>query len=359
MADSLCLGRHVAQKPVPVMPKSNGYADAGTLIHAALANEAGAVEKLNTDQQDVYHRCKQIEAKLLANYFGGGSGSLPTFRHARYWVTIQDANGKELRHSGEADFVARSGTRAMVLDYKSLMGDIPDGARNLQLRDLAVLVKGHFVVIKEVAVAIVQPLVSMDPPLCVYDEAALNRSTAEMFERVVKSNFPGSPRTAGVVQCEFCRAKPYCVEYQRWVGGSLPIQMNTVMEVPMANWTAEQRAYVANMLLPASKFLDAVKQGLKDSIAADPNSVPGWTLKPGARRETIKNPQLCLDRFVSLGGTLEQFMPCITVNKGNLKEAVAAATKHKGKALEATLKNLNADNVDVTQTAPTLAKVSE
>lgn len=360
MADTLCPGRHMAQKPVPIIQKAaNGYADAGTLIHAALAGEPGSIEKLSIDQRDVYERCKQIEGKLLADYFGAGSSTLPTFRHTRYWVTIQDASGKALQHSGEADFVARSGTRAMVLDYKSLMGDIPDGARNLQLRDLAVLVKGHFVVIKEVAVAIVQPLVSMDSPLCVYNEEELNRSSTELFERVIKSNFPGSPRKAGTAQCEFCRAKSYCVEYQQWIGGSMPIQMNTLMDVPMANWTPEQRGYMANMLLPASKFLEDMKQSLKDSIARDPHSVPGWTLKPGSRREAIKNPQVALDRFVGLGGTLEAFMPCITVNKSKLKEAVAGATKSSGKALENALKKLNEGNVDATQTAPMLAKVDE
>jgi hypothetical protein len=63
--------------------------------------------------------------------------------------------------------------------------------------------------------------------------------------------------------------------------------------------------------------------------------------------------------FSETGGTLEQFMECITVGKTKLKEAVGAVTKKKGKSLDAALTEIIGGNVEAKTTEPTLSKTKE
>jgi len=152
------------------------------------------------------------------------------------------------------------------------------------------------------------------------------------------------------------KANGHCVEYQVWAAKITPPQMLTVLEVPMANWTPEQRALAANALSPAQKFLDDLKDFLKAGIKTDPAFVPGWHLKPGAKRESINDPQKCFERFAVMGGTLDQFMGTVTVAKGKLKEAVSSACTIKGKVLDKAMAALTDGIVDVKQNDPSLEK---
>jgi hypothetical protein len=354
-ADSLCAGRHLAQKAVPLSDNGSKDAEHGQLVHDALAGKADGAT-LDHEQLAIYDQCKAIETKLVADYFG--PIPLTQLREQRFWIQFHVSNGSDIRHSGQADYVARCGIKALIIDYKSLYGDTAESPRNMQLRDLACLVRNHFVLVNEVAVAIVQPLVTMEPELCVYGETELWRALTEMERRVIRSNQPDSERVAGEVQCKFCRAKAHCLEYQQWVGTMLPV-LNTLnlMEVPVAQWTPEQRSRAADLLKPAMDFLESVKGSIKEGLAVDPNFCPGWTLKPGAKREEIINPQITFDRFTALGGKLQDFMGCLSVEKGALAARLATLTGLKGKALDRALAELHADNVTVKRNAPSLKKV--
>lgn len=365
-ADSLCAGRHLAQAGLTA-PKSED-ALAGTKIHAVLAS--GKTDGLSLAEVETYDACRSIAQKLVAEFFGA-SVVPAVFVEQRFWGRF-GPKGKEFPHSGQSDVVFRHGVKALVLDYKSLAGDVAENPKNLQLRDLAVLVWGNMPPISEVGVAIVQPLVTHSPDICVYDESALKMSQDQLAARVVASNNPQSPRVAGEMQCKYCLAKTRCKEYATWAGSMVPVkaaeeamQVAMTFQVAMADWSPEQRAKIAGVLAPAVKILDEIKEFLKDGLAADPNFVPGWELKPGNKRETIIDAQAAFERSLSLmpGATQEEkvkaFIAAVTVAKGKLKDQIHAGTGQKGKALDSTLAGLLSGIVEQSQNAPSLKRKGE
>lgn len=360
-ADSLCVGRHLAQKGLPDIKTE--YGEMGDRVHRALADGSNRsnIEALTPQERDTFEASREIEKKVQALFFGDpvvneNGERNRVFREERYWVKFFK-DGKQYAHSGQADFVARRQTRALILDYKSLFGDTPKSPKNMQLRDLAVLIYGHLAPLDEIGVAIIQPFATHNPEICVYQKEDLERARIEMFDRVVASNTEGAPRTPGELQCAYCRAKFHCVEYQKFASAVVPTQMLNLMEVAIANWTPEQRARAADALPVAEKFLKDIKQFLKDGIAADPvNFCPGWKLKPGARRETIVDPQMVFNRFVAVGGELEEFMKAVTIGKQKLRDVLAKATGHKGKQLDLGMKALTEGCCEVSQNEPSLEK---
>jgi hypothetical protein len=359
-ADSKCPGRHLAQKGIP--DKAGEYAETGNRIDAALTKSDPAGLKL--EEAETYDACREIEAKLLAQYFGEDSSKAKVWRKERYWTRYKyNASGVVLEHSGEADVFYRYKSKALVLDYKSLFGDVPESPANMQLRDLATLIWGHFITLDQLAVAIIQPRVTHSPVPCLYDKASIERSAVEMFARVVASNDPKSLRVAGEVQCKWCKAKSGCPEYQKANGAVIPVvidppgRQDELWKVAMANWTPEQRSIAASILSPAAARLDEIKQYLKDGLAKDPAFIPGWGLSPGAKKETIIDPQACFDRFAAIGGTLDKFMATVSVGKSRLREAVHEVTAARGKALDGAMKTLTEGITESKQNSPSLEKV--
>jgi len=366
LADSLCLGRHQAQSGIP--DTEGQYAAHGRIIHEALADSGVTANLVAMDfsQRETFDACRELEKRLVGEFFGKDyfdqrkpETGMRVFREERYWVKVPFTAGKLTQlfeHSGKPDVVFKSGVRALVLEYKTLPGDVPGSPRNLQLRDQAVLVSGNLRPITEVGVAVIQPMVTRSPEICLYGAEDLKRAEAEMFARVIASNDPKSPRIAGEAQCGYCRAKRQCLEYQKWASQMTPPAMLQVMEVPIALWSPEQRQIAANALSPAKKFLKDLEDFFKEGLKADPSFLPGWELKPGNMVETITDPQQAFERFTGIGGTTEQFMQAVSLGKMKLKEAVSAVTGARGRALDDAMKGLTAGISETSQNAPSLKK---
>lgn len=365
-ADRACPGRHLAQAGIPDIPSEE--AESGKLIHAALADSGNLLKyKMSLAQREIFDACREVEKSVIGLFFeqpalSNGEGRFRAFREERFWTKfkLSGDNGREYEHSGVPDVVFRSGLKALVVDYKTGSGDVVESARNEQLRDLACLVRGKFVTVSEVGTVIIQPLVTHTPEICLYTSEDLDRATKEMFDRIVASNDPNSPRVPSEIACKFCRAKnKNCAEYQQWAGQITPPAMLSVLVVPMVNWTSEQRAVAANALQPAMEFLENLKEFLKQGLEHDPAFVPGWGLTPGAKREEINNPQAVFDRFIKVGGSVEHFMPAVKVLKSKLKEQLSALTGARGKPLDILIKGLTDGYVDFKQNAPSLKRLGD
>jgi Protein of unknown function (DUF2800) len=358
--DLACPGRHQAQRGIAETKSAD--AESGRAVHEAL--KRGDNAGLSLDQADIADSCRDIEAKLVAQFFGPTT-KVAVFRERRFWGHL--TTPVIAHHSGQADVVYVAGVRAMIFDYKTLAGDTTESPSNMQLRDLACLVKGELVVVKEVAVGIIQPLVTHSPAGVLYGAADLARAEKEMWDRVVASNHPLAQRVAGEAQCKFCLAKRSCSEYATWSMQTVPLTLGSdplVSElqrlnpyaVPMSEWTPEQRSIVASALGPAGKALDEMRDFLKEGLSQDAGFVPGWALKPGNIIETIVEAQMVFERFVAKGGKPDAFMGCVKITKTRLKESYSAASGLKGKALESAFKSLLEGAVKSSQNAPSLEK---
>lgn len=328
--DALCPGRHLAQKNIPE-PETTDDAMFGRIVHAALAK--GSDEGLTVEQQDIYESCQKIAAKLVDQCFGPDAPKVKVFNEQRLWVKIKaPIDGAYYEHSGQFDRLYRHGTRGLLIDFKTLNSDVPASPSNEQIRDLVVL-SARSLVITEILAAVVQPLVTHDPELVLYDPVSIQQSEQDMFERVRRSNDPKSPRIPGAEQCHWCRFKPRCPEHAKWQSQNLPAPMS-VLDMPVATWTPEQRAMFCERKGDAQKWLDECEAELKKLMKADENAVPGFYLKPGNILRPVTDPQELFNRFSALGGTLEQFMQCVGITKERLELQVRNITKAKGKGLK-------------------------
>lgn len=359
-ADLRCPGRHLAQKSIPVEEeKEDPDRDWGKLIHAALAEPSGSggtiLAKLSLDQRDVHDRCREIERKAIQQIFPDASGASPLtiIREKRYWMLVD----QQFVHSGKPDLLAIQGKRGLLVEYKTLPGDVPEAPTNQQLRDQMVLTAGAHQ-LNEVFVLVDQPMVTMTPEIARYGLDEIKRSESEMMDRVRRSNNPQSPRLAGEAQCNHCRAKRNCAEYTKFAGALVPAMMS-LLNVPVAAWTPEQRGFFCDRLGIAQKWLDDTKDAMKAGLEKDPTFVLGWHLTPGAERRAVKDPQAIFNRFAALGGSAPKFMRCVTVQLGKLKEEINDLTGARGKALEAAMNTLTEGLVEVKQSAPSLKKNTE
>ncbi len=361
LADSLCPGRHLAQRGIPEPPASED-ASTGHRIHAALANKPSGsgdeLQKLTLAERDMFDSCREIEKKIAIQFFGDSPQDYRVFRHDRLWLPNSGKPGF-LSHSGEPDVVFRAGTKALVADYKVLTGDVADASSNMQLRDLAVLVAGHYAPLDQIATVIIQPLVTHSPEVALYTLPDLERAYGELVARVKASNDPKSPRVAGEVQCKFCRAVGRCKENAVWRAAQLPAVIEPAAQValfsiPRELWNPEQRALAASVVSPLGKFAEDLKEYLKP--LAGEGQIPGWGLTDGRLKTPIVKPQECFDRFAALGGKLPEFLECIEVKKGLFEEALAEVTKEKGKAFKTTLAKVYDGITAEKRDAPSLAK---
>lgn len=347
-ADALCEGRHQAQIGLTSPTTEDNLF--GQQIHDALVNDDPS--KLRPDQLSVYESCVEIREKLIADTFGPDFEQTKRFKEQRVW--FKSAEGGHV-HSAKLDLLVRHGPKGLVVEYKTLPGDVAEAPTNMQLRDQAALSAGHYL-LTEIDVAIIQPLVTHTPAVCRYDTGSIQQAQSEMALRVEKSNAPNAPRTAGTVQCKFCLARYTCKEYAAFTALAVPVSMSS-LTVPVSMWSPEQRALFCERLPVAMKWLEECKSKIKQLIEADPNSVPGWKLEPGSIKRPVNNPNELHARFLAAGGTTEQFLACVDIGKGDLETQVRAVTKLKGKGLKAKIDELLTGIVDEKPDAPSLGVV--
>jgi len=354
LADSLCHGRHLASRDIPDTASED--ASHGTAIHNALAIQDP--KGLDVDQEDMFDSCNAICDKVCTQFFGATEPTkgVQCIREKRFWIRWADGNA----HSGQVDVAFRVGTRALIIEFKTLTGQIAESPKNLQLRDQVCLYDAEMPLLSEVGCAVIQPLVTHTPEICVYQKADIVRAREEMYVRVAASNKPDAKRTAGEVQCKFCKAKNLCVEYGRFSGALVtPVDSpvaQSLINTPVAAWTPEMRSLFLERKPIAQKWLDGCTDEMKRLLKENPEAIPGYEMGKGRNISTIINAQSVFEAFSKQGGTLDDFMKCIDVGKTKLKEAVKTATKLKGQKLDAAVDGIIGQNIITKQSEPSIVK---
>lgn len=363
-SDLLCPGRHLAQRGIPHVDSKDTLF--GQRIHNALAKRDSA--GLSLEEADIYESCTSIEGKVVREFYGSAvpANELRSWPEQRFWIQFQaqfppphPSQKPELRvyeHSAKPDRVYRHGPKLLILEYKTLAGDVADSPRNLQLRDQGVVCQGHFLA-DEVGAVIIQPLVTHTPEIVLYQKADLDRAKQELFARVVASNDPRSARVPGEVQCKFCLAKTKCLEYQRWAGAMVPNMLN-LLDVAVQDWAPDQRALFCDRFDVAQKWLNQCWEAMEQGAAKDPSFVPGYAMFPGAERKKITNAQAVFERFNQAGGTVDQFLATVEIVQTRLKDQLSGLTQLKGKKLDDKFKALIDGQFSVTTNKASLKKVS-
>ena len=349
-ADMLCPGRHLAQKGQPQPPPSDD-AEFGTQIHNALA---GIQVELKPSQLSIKDSCDDIVAKLIDDVFGLDAKKVESLREQRLWVLVN----KQFRHSARLDLIVHFDNKALIVEYKTLPGDVQESTENLQLRDQAVMAGGTMPKLDEIYVAPVQPLITHSPSLCRYDKQALEIAKVDMFTRVMASNDPASPRIAGPIQCKFCFARYGCNQYLKMVQVSVPeIAMVELSSVDVRTWTPEHRSVFCRSYPVAEKWIEECKRQIKIALEADPSSVPGFRLAEGSIKRPVSNINELHNRFIADGGKTEDFLKTLSLSKGDFEATIRRITGLKGKGLKAHIDKLLDGVTTDRKDAPSISKI--
>jgi hypothetical protein len=342
----LCPGSFQLEQTANEPDTTDQDAKTGNRIHGYLAGDQIA---LSDEEQSIADACRIQQSALESELFPANGCKYAVER--RIW--IYDDN-LERRWSGKPDLVAFNGTRALVIDYKTGRGEVEHATGNLQLRALAVLVDQHFGPFDLVVVAIVQPPAGA-VTTCNYDRDAIRRATAEIMDLMERVQKAGQPRNPSVEACKYCKAKPVCPEAKRPVEQMPALVKRDGNEIMM---TGEQIARFLEVATLAEDVIESVRGKARRLLEAG-HAIPGWTLKEGAVRETIVNPELAFSRFIEAGGTQAQFVHAISVTKTKFRDAVKAATGRKGRELEAAVEAMLDGCTESKRIAPSLVQDKE
>ncbi|HNR70395.1 MAG TPA: DUF2800 domain-containing protein [Verrucomicrobiota bacterium] len=324
-ADALCPGRHLLQKQAPEEPKSEA-ATFGEQIHEALAT--GSFDSLSIEQQRIAGMCADLVRKLEHDYFG--DVEVNRIVEERFWCRVDG----RMRHSARVDLVLVHKDKALIVDYKTLAGEVGSIEVNAQLRDEAVLVARNLL-LNQIGAAVVQPLVTMSPVIAEYNKEHITQAEAEMFERVRRCNAPDAPRVAGRVQCKWCRAKSICPEYREYIGQNLPHpSLSQIASVEVDKWTPEQRAIFCRTYPVALEWIETVKKQMVAVMQLDPQAVPGYELKERAGRTVVTDNAAAFERLIKAGVNTDEAIKTVTISKTGIEKLLKTASGLKGKALD-------------------------
>ena len=347
--DQLCPGRHQACLGLPE-PQQSEDAASGQRIHAALAGQV--VDTLTPEDQESCDACKNLAEGVVLQW----SGMREYVREVetRLWYRFTH-DGQVYQHSGKPDLICineeLSNPEALVVDYKTGRGEVRESPRNMQLRDLAVLVRHNYGV-NRVTVAIVQP--PHKPELCVYDEQDLAIAEADMKTRIFDCWRPDARRVPGHRQCQYCRAKgtARCLESIEVVNAVIPPEDRGEALDPVVFGKLLLRCEVAETVIYT------LRAEAKRRLAANPDAIPGWRLGKPRKTETVTDPQKCFERAAALGVKVEQFLAAVKILKGDLQDAVRGATGQKGAELKATMAELFAGITESKEGQPPLEQIT-
>jgi len=347
-----CLGSYDLERQVAEV-ESTADAAIGNRIHAALALET--VNDLTTDETWIIDRCREQEAELVANTFGGYETNC--FREKRLWSL--DADGNKL-WSGKPDVIYTAEVQGnqwgLIIDYKSGRGAVEDASQNLQLRCLVALLDESWgFTMDRITVAIIQPLAG-PPSVAVYESSDIHSAILESNGLMKEVQKVGQPRTPSEAACKYCKGKPYCSE-ARELAVAPPLTDAPAGITPdaiAATLTNQTLAAFLDRAAQAEAVIEACRSEARRRLA-EGDAIEGWTLKDGAVRESITDSEKVASRFLELG-TYEQLAPAITLNKAKLKEAIKTATGFKGQQLTAKLDALLDGCTESKTSQPTLTK---
>lgn len=345
---NLCPGSWLAERGLP--DESTPDSQIGDRVHAALC--AGTWDGLSADEVELYDACEASENWALASFtatFGLNKPPVEIIREERLWA-FDSAFNKAW--SGKGDLIYLWEKHALVFDYKTGRDPVPT-KDNLQLQALAVLVYETYGC-DTVGVKIVQPHAPKHD-VVIYTRDDLDKFSVEITDMVWRAQQPGGALIPSEAACRYCKARSQCPAALKVVE-TLPATVHKQSGEIML--TPERLAQVLDAARVAEDVIESVRAKAKRMLEAG-IEIPGWSLKPGAVKESIADVPALFNRFAALGGTQEQFIGTVTVTKTRLKDAVRSVTGTKGKALETHMDTLLDGITESKQNAPSLVKIGE
>lgn len=373
LEDALCHGRFHMQKQwdtfSPQPPEDgNGDGDsedmdsdreAGKRIHLLYAGQECL--KASPEERERAEKGRRVDEAMktqwLAQFDYEPMGKVRELRETRWW--LKHENGKEI-YSGQTDAVWIRGSEQgeadiLVADLKGLWGHQDNASLNMQIRRYIALIAVNiqqygFLKLHSAMAYLNQPAVTLNPKPAQFDEEDIAKAVLEMWSDVAAISDPEAKRTAGPVQCHRCRGKLICPEYQEAQSGIMNVVAPPIESGPPAK--GEMLLNIKNLEGPElSRLLhwvpalrdaaDMAQFIAKERLKSNPESVPGWRLKPNPDRSKVSDVFKVYLRFASLYQIeAAEFTKRCSITRKAAGEYLQEKSGLKGIALERELKML-------------------
>lgn len=371
---TLCPGSHAAQ--AGLVQQSSEDAAEGTDLHLVMEYherdygtnllylpELPYLKDRTEEQRETLARTIRLRneaVETVAAIVGWPVDAAPAkLSERRLW--LRDADTLDTLSSARLDLALVVSNTALVLDYKFGRGDVEPAPGNLQLRMQALCLAQEQPELSQVFVGIVAPRAADKEnalSLARYTAADLRFAYAETAAAARRAVLPNQPRVAGLKQCKYCLAAgtERCPESRAVVGAALlTANSESALACPV---TCEEldRIVLAEKML--EKYAEARKQQAKDMLAANPDAIPGWSLKPGRKSAKVADASAAYARVCDKMGAASFAKACKVSLLELAVEYKSAAGHSSVNAAREDLEAVLGDLIERGQSAPTLERSS-
>lgn len=288
----------------------------GIQVHAAWAGNLSELS-LSERQQLVKQKADRIRARLIQEVFGCVAPI--TFAETRFRLFDK---ARSVIHTAQIDWAGHVDGKWLVLDLKSLYGDVEPPDQNWQLLSQATCIGDDDDVrnmngvaeIKEITCGIVQPLITLKPELVRYTAHDLARAKLTILKKLDEAAAPNAPRIPGL-HCKWCPASSYCPES---AADLMAVTHRYSLGVEHLNPTM-----VANIL----PHLPALEKRIKDfkdraKKLAEQNMLPGYGIKEVDGNRYIQSQASIQEVRDKLSQYLnkEDILPLLSLPFGELRQ---------------------------------------
>lgn len=328
----------------------------GDRVHAALrvrASDGGpsvstdAWLGANDEEQTCIGILARREADAVGPWLQDFGPEFRVYREQRFTIEPD-------KFSAQLDVVYVWEKAAIILDYKTGWGDVPDSAENHQLLGQVAAFVSSFDAGKEpplVLVGIVQP--GEPVSLTGYDAEQCQQAIVEVLRIIGETEAANAPLRPGEQQCKYCKAAHVCP--------ALAEQAMALARIAPPDEVAlmppGRMAVTLDACVLAERYVDAIRAEARRRLAAG-DLVPGWMLEPGKKVRTVTDAQKALEAVAPHGVTVEQVLSCVEIGVGALEAEFRKAT---GLTWKKTTERLNealtaAGCLEFKQNAPSLQR---
>jgi Protein of unknown function (DUF2800) len=322
----------------------------GSRVHAAWA---GQDVILTESESATLAAVRRIETMLLADWSADSCYYL-IGREERLWLR----NGIEPLLSGQYDVAYGQGVpleRVLILDAKTLYGEIEPAEYNDQLRELVALLRFNEPTCEAFRVAIICPNLAQRCTIADYDQ-----TEAELALRLTRlvladSQDTEAPRTPGFY-CHKCPAVLQCEEARQLVGATYNLAKR-IEEGQFALPLGEKGSRMLDNIRTAEPLLAALKSAYKRELERDPDCLPGWRLRPGKKVRKISRVASAFEYVAAAGLGTSEFFQATELHVSKLEAILGVALGLEGRALRARFDEIFRGVLEQVTYAPELVKV--
>lgn len=341
--------------------------DAGHRMHEALYSLAlglPTAPELSADEHDIVADLWHRTQEAVVEFFGldpedPDTSNLEFVAEQRLWLF--DPTGTRKIASGAIDLFVLQEDRAtrpaiLHIDYKTGHLDVENPDDNAQFRGYRALLWDTYDARAIKSVCLHARRRSTATGICDHDGLAADMAATRALIAEVAD--PAADWMALGLRpdqdaCRYCPARIACPALRR--AAALPSRDTLLPEPRKAVAVLMERLPTADAAdlvrlweaLEATKPLGkALDQELDIRLAADPDSVPGFTLAPKRANRKIVDPPALLRALLDAGATQDEILAAVSVTLTDAERIHRAATGLKGKTAEAAFASLAADMIE-------------